>query len=154
MKIGYSYQISEEEKHRTSKAMVRDKKVSFKKTKVLCDHIRGMMLDDAMEFLDAIVEKKESVPFEKHNKGVGHRKGKGPAKFPVKSAKHVMEVLRNLEANAEYKALDLENLKIEHLQAKEAVSRRRRKPKGRYQVWRTQLVNIEAIGKEIEAQEQ
>ncbi|WP_459806090.1 50S ribosomal protein L22, partial [Herbidospora sp. RD11066] len=47
-------------------------------------------------------------------------------RWPVKSAKIVLGVLRNAEANAEFKNLDTEKLFVEHVQVNAAQQGRRR----------------------------
>eukprot|EP00440_Ansanella_granifera_P017361 gb/GFBE01018855.1/.p1 GENE.gb/GFBE01018855.1/~~gb/GFBE01018855.1/.p1 ORF type:complete len:109 (+),score=38.27 gb/GFBE01018855.1/:1-327(+) len=47
-------------------------------------------------------------------------------RWPVKSAKIVLGLLRNAEANAEFKNLDTENLFVEHVQVNAAQQGRRR----------------------------
>jgi len=57
-------------------------------------------------------------------------------------------MLANLQSNAEYKGLDVEKLRITHIQAQKGLTRMRRKPKGRWKMWARQLVSIQAIAEE------
>ncbi|MBD3388277.1 MAG: 50S ribosomal protein L22 [Candidatus Altiarchaeales archaeon] len=132
------------------KAMGRDMNVSFKDLVVVADAIRGKKVSKAIEYMESVVELKNPVPYRKHNKGVGHRKGKEVkvGKYPQKAARHVLAVLRNLAANAEYKGYDTEKLKLTHVQAQKGLARLRRKPKGRWALWETQYSHIQMIAKE------
>ena len=65
-----------------------------------------------------VIDMKQAVPFKRHNKKVGHRKGAQgwpSGRYPVKAAAEILKVLENAESNAEYKGMDTENLIIEHI---------------------------------------
>ncbi|MGN1362693.1 MAG: 50S ribosomal protein L22 [Methanobrevibacter sp.] len=114
----YAYNEKENEEKQTARAMARSLKVSPKHCVDICNAIRGMDVQKAKAYLNDVIAEKQAVPFKKHNKKVGHRKGmKGwtAGRYPVKAAKQVLRVLENAEANAEYKGMDTENLKIEHI---------------------------------------
>lgn len=114
----YAYNEKENEEKQTARAMARSLKVSPKHCVDICSAIRGMDVQKAKKYLNDVIDMKQAVPFKKHNKKVGHRKGmKGwsAGRYPVKAAAAVLRVLENAEANAEYKGMDIENLKIEHI---------------------------------------
>ena len=138
-----------EDKTNTVKAMGRDLNISFKDAVVLCNHVKGMRLPKAMEFLDKLQDKEIPAPYKKHQKGIGHRKGSVKiGKYPVKAAKNLKTILQNLSSNAEYKGLDPDTLEIIHLQALKGRGILKRRPKGRWKAWTTQYVHIQAIGKD------
>jgi large subunit ribosomal protein L22 len=113
-KMKYAY----EGKEKTAKAAGRSFKISPKHAVEICREIRGMYLDDAKEYLEDVIQMKQVVPFKRHNKKVGHRhglKGWPTGRYPKKAANRILEVLDNAEANAEYKGIDTENLKIIHI---------------------------------------
>jgi len=69
---------------------------------------------------EQVINKKKPVPFKRFNKKVPHRRGLQKAaagRYPVKAAKKILEVLESAEANATYKGLDTENLKVIHAAA-------------------------------------
>ncbi len=114
-KMKYAYN---EAKEKTVKAAGRSLKISPKHAVEICNVIRGMDIEEAKAYLDDVILMKTPVPFKRHNKKVGHRRGlKGwpTGRYPVKAAAQVLEVLKNAEANAEYQGLDSENLKIIHI---------------------------------------
>ncbi|MGL4669149.1 MAG: 50S ribosomal protein L22 [Methanobacteriaceae archaeon] len=114
--IKYAHQ--EENKAKTAKAMGRSLKISPKHAVEICREIRGMELETAKNYLNEVIELKRAVAFKRHNKKVGHRKGLvgwPSGRYPQKAAKAILNVLDNAEANAEYKGLDAENLKIQHI---------------------------------------
>jgi large subunit ribosomal protein L22 len=64
---------------------------------------------------------KRAVPFKNHKKKVSHKRGLEKwyaGRYPQKAAKNILKVIRNLEANADYKGIEKERLIITHAQAK------------------------------------
>ena len=85
--------------------------ISPKYSREIAATIRGMPLKKAKAILERVIEKKQPIVLRKHNKEVPHHYGK-PARYPVKAAQHILEVLKNAEANALYKGMDSEKLFI------------------------------------------
>lgn len=113
--IKYAY--DDEDSSKTVRAMGKTLKISPKHSVEICRAIRGMNVEKAKDYLNEVIEMKKAVPFKRHNKKVGHRKGlQGwpSGRYPVKAAKEILRIVENAEANAEYKGLDTENLKILH----------------------------------------
>jgi len=149
MDLAYSYKPKNTES--SVRGMARDIDISFKDAVVVCDSIRGLKLEEAISYLTEVVALEKPVPYHRFNSSVGHRRNLekgGPGKYPQKVAKEIIILLQNISTNAEYKGLSTEDMKITHLQAQKGVTRRRRKPKGRWKVWRTQLVHIQAVCEE------
>ncbi|MGC9517368.1 MAG: 50S ribosomal protein L22 [Methanomicrobiales archaeon] len=114
-KIKYAYTGDEE---KTAKAVGRSLKISPKHAVEICKQIKGMKIENAKDYLEEVIQMKKPVPFKRHNKKVGHRRGMQgwpSGRYPVKAAKQILNVLVNAEANAEYKGLDTEILKIKHI---------------------------------------
>ena len=64
---------------------------------------------------------RRSVPFKRYKKKVAHKSDLHKwyaGRYPQKAARYILKVLKNLEANAEYKGLDVDKLVIVHAQAK------------------------------------
>ena len=109
-KINYAF--TDDDKTKTAKALGRSLKISPKHAVEICNKIRGMKVENAKNYLEDVIEMKKAVPFKKHNKKVGHRRGLDgwpTGRYPVKAATQILEVLRSAEANAEYKGIDTEN---------------------------------------------
>merc|ERR1712224_869789 len=92
---------------------------------------KGMTLRQAQKYLEDVCEKRRCVPFRKYNGGVSrtaqakefkHTNGR----WPIKSAKVLLDLLKNAESNAEFKNLDTENLVVKHIQVNAAQQGRRR----------------------------
>ncbi len=115
-KINYAF--TDDDKTKTAKALGRSLKISPKHAVEICNKIRGMKVENAKNYLEDVIEMKKAVPFKKHNKKVGHRRGLDgwpTGRYPVKAATQILEVLKSAEANAEYKGIDTENIKIMHI---------------------------------------
>lgn len=117
----WGYSITEElDPEKTVKASGREVRVSHKSTREICKTIKGMMLTQAKQYLREVIAKRKAVPFRRFKKKAGHRHGLEKAyagRYPVKAAKQILKVLEGAEANAEYKGLDTERLRIIHASA-------------------------------------
>lgn len=151
MELCYSLKISDESK--VAKGIRRDMNISFKHAVEIADSIGGIMLSDAIKLLGDVILMKKSIPFTRYNRGLGHRPGSGKKTktglYPRKASKEILSLLESVQSNAEYKGLDAEKLRIIHIQAQKGFDRKKRKPKGRWKPWTTQLVHVQVIAKEV-----
>jgi large subunit ribosomal protein L17e len=90
-----------------------------------------MKLKDAYKYLKAVEEHKRCIPFRRFKGGVGRTAqakefGVTQGRWPVKSVKFVLDLLKNAEANAVSKGLDAEKMIIKHVQVNQAPKQRRR----------------------------
>jgi len=116
----WGYSIVDLDPDITAKASGRELRISPKHAREVCAAIKGMKLDEAREFLEQVMRKKKAVPFKRFKKKIPHRRGLEKAaagRYPVKAAEKILSVLENAEANAAFKGLDTENLKIIHAAA-------------------------------------
>ena len=114
----WKYSIQGIDPDRTAIASGRDLRVSPKATREICNYIRGMRLERAKEVLQEVTELKRPVPYFRYRKKVPHRKGAegfDAGRFPQKAAKEILKVLDAVEANAEFKGLYADRLKIIHI---------------------------------------
>lgn len=111
--VKYSIQSVEEN---MVKAYGRSLPLSTKVSVEIANFLRGRTVSDAKLRLNRVINHDEAVPFKRFNNGVGHRKGNGMAagRFPQKASKAFLELIRQLEANAQNSGLD-ENLKLQHI---------------------------------------
>ena len=83
-----------------------------------------MKLSDAKKLLERVVEKKQAIAYRHYKKEVPHRRQLTEpwfaGRFPQKAAGRLLRLLEELEANAEYRNLDTERLKIIHAAAQRA----------------------------------
>jgi large subunit ribosomal protein L22 len=116
-KWGYSIAAEELDPEKTVKASGREVRVSHKHAREVCKTIKGMTLTQAKQYLRDVMDKKRAVPFRRFKKKLGHRHGLEKAyagKYPIKAAEHILRIVEGAEANAEYKGLDTERLRIIH----------------------------------------
>nr|XP_027201292.1 60S ribosomal protein L17-like [Dermatophagoides pteronyssinus] len=123
--------IVSENVERTVCARADNVKCSFKNTHQTAAAVRGRRLLDAREYLTAVVEKKRCIPFTRFNDGVGRTAQAKEFKltqgrWPEKSAKNILALIQNLEANAKAKGLDPAELVISHIVVQRAAKGRRR----------------------------
>ncbi len=118
----FGYGVTGLDVDKTAKAAGRYLRCSPKLAREVCNAIKGMLLENAKEYLNKVILKKQAVPFKRHNKHQAHRKGlhkyKWPAgRYPVKAAYLILTILENAESNAEYKGLDIDRIRIKHAAA-------------------------------------
>ncbi|HWG91302.1 MAG TPA: 50S ribosomal protein L22 [Candidatus Thermoplasmatota archaeon] len=153
----YRYAAQNVDPETTSKAVGRDLPVKPKFGINVCRAIKGMPLARAKTYLENVTLLKQAVPFKTHKTNVKHRKGGiGPGQFPVKVAAATLEVLKQAEANAEYKGLDPEKMIVWHAVAHKAAPIPGFMPRaqGRATQWNTQCSHIEIVLREAEESEE
>ena len=127
--VKYSYEPGNQTK--SCKAKGVDLRVHFKNTYETAQAIKGMKLQAAKSYMEAVIDKRRCIPFRKF-KGCVSRTPQAnefkttQGRWPVKSCKVVLGLLRNAESNAEMKSLDTDNLVIKHIQVNAAQQGRRR----------------------------
>jgi large subunit ribosomal protein L22 len=112
---GYSVKALDPDK--TVKCAGRELKMSPKAAVEICRTIKGMKIGEAKTLLEQVIRKKRAIAYRRYKKEVSHKSLHErwyAGKYPVKAADRILKLLRELEANAEYKGLDLENLRIIH----------------------------------------
>ncbi len=79
--------------------------ISRKHSVEVARFIRGKKLKDVLRILDEIIDLRTPVKLTKHNRGVAHKSGVGPGRYPVKVAKHIKKVILSAKANGEQQGL-------------------------------------------------
>ena len=105
------------------RASGREVNISPKAAREICNTVKGMVLSKAIAMLESVEEMKSPVPFRRHKLKVGHRSelaGFPSGSYPVKAAKEIRVVLKNLEGNCEFKGLDPDRVHLIHASAKPA----------------------------------
>ncbi|HEX59690.1 MAG TPA: 50S ribosomal protein L22 [Methanomicrobia archaeon] len=134
----------------TAKAMACELHISRKHAYEICNAIRGMKFSDAKRYLEEVIEMKRPVPFRKHKRKVGHRRGLEKwyaGRYPVKAAKAILRLLEDAAANAAYKGLEPEEMRIWHIATKKGRTIRGFMPRafGRATPKNTETVTVEVI---------
>lgn len=116
-----------------------------------------MTLERAQKYLQAVIDKKEIVPFKRFKIGVKGkpqcRNWKVPVgRWPQKSCHFLMVLLKNAESNAELRGLDTEQLVVDHVQVNKAARGRRRtfRAHGRINAFMSQPCHVEMFLSEPE----
>ena len=146
----WGYSTIEIDPDTSVKASGREIRISHKAAREVCGAIRGMRLDAAKEFLEQVIQKRRAVPYRKYRKKIPHRRGLGETaagRYPVKTAKKIMEVLESAESNALYRGLDSEALKVVHAAAYKGITRKRATPRamGRSSPKNNTLCHVEIV---------
>ena len=130
---------------RTAVASGRDLRISYKAAVEVLKEIRGKKVDKAKQILEDIIEMKRAVSYKRYYGKVGHRRGMGPGRYPVKAAKAILSIIENAEANAEFKGLDTTRLWIVHAAAFQGMKLKKFIPRafGRTSPYFQQLVHVE-----------
>ncbi|MDE1764663.1 MAG: 50S ribosomal protein L22 [Thaumarchaeota archaeon] len=112
MHFEYSFQNYDQTRH--VRASLREKTISHKHAREIAVSIKGMSIEKARNYLQAVVNLERAVPFRRYNNEVGHKSDTGvmSGRYPKKAATEFSRLLDNLESNAEYKGMDLDRLKI------------------------------------------
>lgn len=132
-----------------------DLPISTKKSVEICNFIRHKKLKKAKDMLNSVLQKKVAVPYKRYNRNTPHRKGRiASGRYPVKASSEILKLLEGVEANAQQKGLDVNNLVIDQIIANQASRpfhfgrKRRRKMK------RTHIdIVVKEIQKEIKSEE-
>lgn len=119
--------------------------------------IKGMTLERAQKYLQAVIDKKEIVPFKRFKIGVKGkpqcRNWKVPVgRWPKKSCMYLLDMVKNAESNAEVRGIDSETLVIDHVQVNKAQRGRRRtfRAHGRINAFMSQPCHVEMFVSEPE----
>ena len=96
------------------RAALREKTISHKHAREIAVAIKGMSIEKARNYLQAVVNLERAVPFRRYHNEVGHKSDTGvmSGRYPRKAATEFSRLLDNLESNAEYRGMDLDRLKI------------------------------------------
>ncbi|HJK00808.1 MAG TPA: 50S ribosomal protein L22 [Methanocorpusculum sp.] len=86
--------------------------------------IRNMMVDDAISYLEQVINLKKAVPFHRYARNVSHQRclngktfGTSSGRYPVKAAAEYLRLIRSAQKNAEYMGLTPEKMVIIHAAA-------------------------------------
>ncbi len=134
-----NYAFKSYEQKNMAKSFGRGMPVSFKQSIEVCNFIRNKSLQEAKKILARAMEKKQAIPFRRFNSDLGHKKKIGPGSYPIKTSTELLKLLEDVEANAQFKGLNVNNLIISHLCAKKAAKAWRYGRKRRRTMKRTDI---------------
>ena len=97
---------------------------------MVCNQLRNRNLQKSKELLQRVIKKEQAIPYTRFNFDRGHKKKIGPGRYPIKTAKAILEILESVESNAQFKGLNTSLLKIVHINAHRASTPQRYGRKG------------------------
>ena len=136
----------------TARVIGRDLFISTRHAIEITRCIRGKNLRKSKALLQRVLDKKEAVPFLRHDQDIPHRPGRIMAgRYPEKATKMILSLLNSVEANAQNNGLDTENLVI-----KSIIPNRASRPyrSGRIRGIRTRSTHIEVVVEEKETKKE
>lgn len=148
------YAFDPEDAGESSKACGSSLRAHFKHCREVCHAIKGLKLARAKSYLEDVLQYKQAIPFTKFTGGVGRhaqaKQLKAPGdkvRWPQKATKIILDLLKNAEANAEMKGLDVDELFVKHSQANRAQKQRRRtyRAHGRINPYMSSPAHIEIV---------
>lgn len=110
-------------------------RISTKYCVEICDYLRNKSVKQAKYILENVLNKKMAIPFKRYNRDVGHKPGIASGSYPVNATIAVLKLIKGVEANAENRGLNKNDLYISKIIANKgsgqwhAGRKRRRKMK-------------------------
>jgi len=140
---------------RTVKARAQDVRVHLKNTRETGAACKGRTLRDAFRYLRDVIKRRQIVPFRRYKGGVSRNTqakhfGAIQGRWPEKSAREVMKLLKNAESNAELKQLNVDKMVITHFAVQRSPPGRRRtyRAHGRINAYMSNPCHIELVAEE------
>jgi large subunit ribosomal protein L22 len=153
-----NYQTEIGNKNKTAKAIIKNANISIKYSTEICNQIKGLYVNKVILWLERIINHEEYLPLKRYHKKVAHRKGdakKGEkaGRYPQKTIKVFLELLKLAKNNADVKGLDAEKINIIHAFASMGITRYSHQSKGKIggKTRRKNSTHIEIIVSEVKA---
>ena len=108
--LGYSFKSYDSKS--MARAFGRTLPISMKQSIEVCNFIRYKKVQEAKKILQRVIEKKQAIPFTRFNTDLGHKKKIGPGSYPLKTSQEILRLLEDVEANAQFKGLNVNSLVI------------------------------------------
>ncbi len=113
--------------------------ISTKMSVEICNAIRGKPLARAKSILIDAIEMKRAIPIRRFTWNRCHHKGVGPGRYLPTASKMFLKLCESIEANAENKGLNVNNLVIVQAKANKAEARWHSGRKGRAKMKSTHI---------------
>jgi len=153
------YSAKSDNPTKSCQARSSDLRVHFKNTREAAQSLKNLPLRKAQRFLRDVLRKRQTIPFRRFNGGVGRssqakmHKCATQSRWPQKSVNVLIALLKNAASNAHSKGLDLEKLRVTHIQVNRARQGRRRtyRAHGRINPYMSHPCHVEVILSERES---
>ena len=134
----------------------KDLRTHYKNTYQVGKAIKGMLIKKAEAYLKEVLDHKKCIPYTKYDGSMGRtgqalQFGLTKGRWPEKSIKIVLGLLKNAEANAEAKKLDVEKLVVKKVIVNQAVKGRRRtyRAQGRINAYLSSNCHVDIVCEEL-----
>ena len=134
----------------------KDLRTHYKNTYQVGKAIKGMLIKKAEAYLKEVLDHKKCIPYTKYDGSMGRtgqalQFGLTKGRWPEKSIKIVLGLLKNAGANAEAKKLDVEKLVIKKVLVNQAVKGRRRtyRAHGRINAYLSSNCHVDIVCEEL-----
>lgn len=145
-----SYEYSTKITENSAKAIGLALPISRKQSYNICKTIKGMNVQKAKKLLEEVIAMKKPIAYTRYNMNVGHRHGMAAGRYPVTACQKILGILKNAEANAQFKGLSTGNLIVRHASAQKGPTTQHY---GRQRT-RAKRTHIELVVEEIKKQEE
>eukprot|EP01040_Poterioochromonas_malhamensis_P012891 gene12891-14126_t len=142
---------------KAAKASGTHLRIHYKHTREIGNAIKGRDLKNAQEYLENVLQFKDAIPVTKYTGGIGRhaigKKYKAPGdkvSWPQKATRTFLDLLKNVESNAEAKGLEVDKLVVSHVNCNQAPKMRRRtyRAHGRINAYMSSPAHIQLIVEE------
>ncbi len=114
---------------KSAKSLRKNCNISLKDAVNIAHNLRGMDLSKGEQLLKDVLERKRPIRYFRYLDSVSHRKGYGPGRYPDRAVKQFISLFENVKANAEFKGLDTDLLRISLITANKGPMLKRYTPK-------------------------
>ncbi len=127
--------------NKTNTAVVNAKSVpiSTKMSVEICSAVKGKNLVQARRILHDVLNMKRALPIKRFNADLGHKPGMASGRYPINASKAFLNLLDSVEANAQNKGLNVNDLIIVHAKADKGEARWHFGRKGRAKMKNTHV---------------
>ncbi|MBI2148108.1 50S ribosomal protein L22 [Candidatus Woesearchaeota archaeon] len=124
--------------------------ISTKMSIEICRLIRNKELSKARRMLNDVVSMKRAIPITRFNADLGHKPGMASGRYPINASKMFLKLFDSVEANAENKGLNVNNLFVTHAKADKGEARWHYGRKGKAKMKNTHVeITVEEKSTEI-----
>lgn len=127
------------DKNNTATINVRSLPISTKMTVEICSLVKNKPLFKARRMLQDVVDMKRPIPIKRFNADLCHKPGMAAGRYPVSASSTFLKLLDSVEANAENKGLNVNNLVIVQAKADRGEARWRYGRKGKAKMKNTHV---------------
>ena len=127
------------DKNNTAKLHVKSLPISTKMSVEICSLVKNKFLAKARRILQDVVDMKRPIPIRRFNADLAHKPGMGAGRYPVSASAVFLKLFDSVEANAENKGLNVNNLFIASAKADRGEARWRYGRKGRAKMKNTHV---------------